>query len=100
MKFARQTLAVGYEHSERLSEQTIHTYLEPLFGTPERTRLFEQWFKVNGDTKQTVMLEPALRQLHTPTLIVWGTAKLFFPEERPDEFARPLRDHWMLAEIA
>lgn len=123
--FARRQLAIGYEHPERLSEQTIRIYLEPLFGTPERTRLFERWFACS-DCSQTVVLEPALRTMHTPTLVVWGTgdaffdvkwahwlhdaipgardvvildgARLFFPEERSNELASPLRAHWMSVE--
>jgi pimeloyl-ACP methyl ester carboxylesterase len=66
--------------------------------------------------------EPALRQLQVPILVVWGTddvffprhwahwlretipgvtevmelegARLFFPDERADEFVSHLRRHW------
>ena len=69
-----------------------------------------------------VAIEPALRRLDVPTLIVWGTAdgnfpmrwarwlrdtipgageivevpggRLFFPDERCDELLRALRRHW------
>ena len=68
------------------------------------------------------LLSIQLRRLEAPTLIVWGTndpffhvkwaywlrgtfpgarpvvelegAKLFLPEERPDELAAALRQHW------
>ena len=124
---ARQILGVGYEHPERLSEETIRTYLEPLFSTQERTQLFEnlfdQWF-VRMDSS-LVVIESALHTLLTPTLIVWGTddiffgvkwaywlrdtipgtrnvvlldgARLFFPEERSTELVEPLRKHWTRA---
>ncbi|MBV8793428.1 MAG: alpha/beta hydrolase, partial [Hyphomicrobiales bacterium] len=74
------------------------------------------------DVSQTREIEPLLRKLTAPTLIVWGTAdpffplkwaywlkglipgarqvvelegaKLFFPEERPDELADAVREHW------
>lgn len=74
------------------------------------------------DCAQTVAIAPALRALEAPTLIVWGDAdpffpvrwahwlaetipgagapvilpgaKLFFPEERAEEFATHLLAHW------
>lgn len=74
------------------------------------------------DVSQTREIEPLLRKLTAPTLIVWGTgdhfvplkraywlkglipgarhvvdlegAKLFLPEERPDELADAVRAHW------
>ncbi len=119
--FARTTLSVGYEHPEQLSEKTVRTYLEPLFRTPEATRLFERMFE-RMDNSQTVAIEPLLRALTAPALIVWGTsdiffdvkwahwlaetlpnarepvildgAKLFFPEERAAELIAPLRAFW------
>jgi pimeloyl-ACP methyl ester carboxylesterase len=122
--FARRTLGIGYQFPERLSEQTIHTYLEPIFGTPERELLFERLFKqcfLGAECHQTFVLDK-LKTLHTPTLIVWGTAdpffdvkwghwlretipgarelvllegaKLFFPDERPEELATAIRKHW------
>jgi pimeloyl-ACP methyl ester carboxylesterase len=78
-------------------------------------------FVVAFDNKHTVAVESRLRQLQAPTLIVWATddvyfpvkwaewlaktipgakkpvalegARIFFPEERPTEFSRLLRDH-------
>lgn len=112
---------VAYEHPERLSPETVRTYLEP-FGSPEGVRHLERWFAASNDCTQTVEIEPLLRELEVPTLVVWGTddvffpvrwaywlrdtipgcqrvvelegAKLFFPEERPDELAEALRTHW------
>jgi pimeloyl-ACP methyl ester carboxylesterase len=122
--FARQSLAVGYEHPERLSAETIRIYLEPLFRNPEAASLFAQMF-VKMDNRQTTAIEPGLRALGAPTLIVWGDgdiffdvkwahwlkatipralepivvegAKLFFPEERPGELIAPLRKFWSAA---
>ena len=75
-------------------------------------------------------IEPALRAFEVPTLIVWGTGdkffklrwakwlhetipgardivevaggRLFFPDERPDEFAAAVREFWtqVVAETA
>ena len=112
---ARSRFAVAYEHPERLSEDTVRTYLEPLVATPRRIRNLERWFVSAEDCSATVAIEPDLRQLETPTLIAWGNAdpffsmewahwlqrtipgarkvlelegaKLFFPEERPDVLA-------------
>lgn len=122
IELARPFFASAYEHVERVSADTLRAYLEPLFATPEATRNLERWLTSSGDCSQTVEIEPLLRQLHAPTLIVWGTAdvffplkwaywlkdtipgarqvvelegaKLFFPEERPDALAGALREHW------
>ena len=119
---ARQAFAVGYEHPETLAPDTLATYLEPLLATPQAIRNLERWFGTAHDCSQTVEIEPQLRKLEAPTLVVWGTAdpffdvkwaywlrdtipgcskvielagaKLFFPEERPDELAAALREHW------
>jgi len=122
IEFARSSFTVAYEHPEQLSMETVRTYLEPLFATPEAINNIERWFSSAEDCSQTVVIEPLLRKLQAPTLIVWGTAdvffplqwaywlrdtipgcrkvielegaKLFFPEERPDALAHALREHW------
>jgi pimeloyl-ACP methyl ester carboxylesterase len=119
---ARTGFANVYEHPERISAETFQTYLAPLFADPQAIRNLERWFASSHDCSQTVVVEPLLRRLEAPTLIVWGTAdiffpvkwaywlrgaipgarkvvelegaKLFFPEERPEEFAQALRAHW------
>lgn len=122
LRFARARFAVAYERPQELSRETVHTYLEPLFATPDAVRNLERWFIRWDDCSQTVVVEPLLRQLTAPTLVVWGTAdpcfplhwahwlhttipgcrrvveldgaRLSFPEERPDELASALREHW------
>jgi pimeloyl-ACP methyl ester carboxylesterase len=119
---SRRDFALAYEAVEKISDATLATYLRPLFSSPERTRDLERWLTLSGDNSQTTEIAPLLRQLSIPTLIVWGTAdpffplkwaywlrgaipgvrkvvelegaKLFFPEERPDALAEPLREHW------
>jgi pimeloyl-ACP methyl ester carboxylesterase len=119
---ARTGFANVYEHPERISAETFQTYLAPLFADRQAIRNLERWFASSHDCSQTVVVEPLLRRLDAPTLIVWGTAdiffpvkwaywlrgaipgarqvvelegaKLFFPEERPDEFVQALRAHW------
>jgi pimeloyl-ACP methyl ester carboxylesterase len=116
-----QALGPAYEHPERLTDESIETYLRPLVRSEQRTRDFQR-FLAAFDNVQTVKLESRLRTLQVPTLIVWGTddiyfpvkwsrwlaetipgtrrrvelegARIFFPEERWAEFNRELRTHW------
>jgi pimeloyl-ACP methyl ester carboxylesterase len=125
--FARTSFAVGFEHPERLSAEDFRTWLAPLFETRESTRNVER-FVTSFDNRQTVAVEPLLRKLEAPTLVVWGTgdaffpvkwaywlrdtipgtrnvvelegARLFFPHERPEELARALRHFWRSTEGA
>jgi pimeloyl-ACP methyl ester carboxylesterase len=111
----------GYEHPELLAPETVRAYLEPCFGTLDRARQFERMIvALNADDLRAV--EPQLKTLTVPTLLVWGTgdsffdvswahwlrdtipgvtrlvtldgARLFFPDERPAELARELGRHW------
>jgi pimeloyl-ACP methyl ester carboxylesterase len=120
-----QALGPAYEHPERLSGESIETYLRPFVMNPQRTHDLER-FLAAFDNKHTLAIEPQLRTLKAPTLIVWGTddvyfpvkwshwlaenipgtrrrvefkdARIFFPEERWEEFDKELRTHWLLAE--
>jgi pimeloyl-ACP methyl ester carboxylesterase len=117
-----QALGPAYEHPESVADETIEAYLRPLVRTDRRTRDFQR-FLAAFDCKHTLAVEAQLRKLKTPTLIVWGTddvyfdvrwshwlaetipgtrrrvelegARIFFPEERPAEFNRELRAHWL-----
>ncbi|HEX3918553.1 MAG TPA: alpha/beta hydrolase [Caulobacteraceae bacterium] len=120
----RGGFATGYEDVDKVSPETLATYVRPLVATPEATRNLERWLVALQDTTQTTEIAPQLRQLRVPTLVVWGAgdpffpvawaywlkgaipgvrkvvelegAKLFFPEERPDELAEALREHWQV----
>jgi pimeloyl-ACP methyl ester carboxylesterase len=111
----------GYEHPELLAPETVRAYLEPCFGTLDRARQFERMI-VALDADDLRAVEPQLKALTVPTLLVWGTgdsffdvswahwlrdtipgvtrlvtldgARLFFPDERPAELARELGRHW------
>src|ERR1700751_2840279 len=113
-------LGPAYERPETVTDEDIETYLRPLVRTEQRTRDLQR-FIVAFDNKQTRAIEPQLRELRAPPLIVWGTddvyfpvkwahwlaetipgakpsvelagARIFFPEERAGEFNRLLRDH-------
>jgi len=119
--FARTTFAPGYEHPERLSADMFQASLAPLVSSEQRMRDFVR-FVGAMDCRDTVAVESLLRKLEAPTLVVWGTAdgffpvkwaywlkdtipgtrkvieiegaKLFFPEERPEQFAAAVRAHW------
>jgi pimeloyl-ACP methyl ester carboxylesterase len=113
--------ASTYEHPERLSDEEVLAFLEPIIGSLEAGRQFERLLtSLRAD--DLLAVEPALNQLSVPTLIVWGTgdtffelawaywlrdniagatevvelagAKLFFPDERADELVPHLRRHW------
>ena len=116
-----QALGPAYEHPERVTDETIDFYLKPHLRTAQRTRDLER-FLAAFDPSHTVAVEAQLKKLRAPTLIVWGTsdiyfdvkwadwlaatipgtrrniqferARIFFPEERWEEFNRELRTHW------
>jgi len=118
---SRQALGPAYEHPQRLTDDSIERYLRPLVRTEQRTRDFQR-FLAAFDNVHTVRIESRLKTLKAPTLIVWGTgdiyfdvkwsrwladtlpgtrkrvelkdARIFFPEERWEEFNRELRAHW------
>jgi pimeloyl-ACP methyl ester carboxylesterase len=113
-------LGPAYEHPENVSDKDIETYLRPHVRTEQRTRDLQR-FVAAFDHKHTLAIEPQLRTLKAPTLIVWGTddiyfpvkwahwlaetipgakkpvelkgARIFFPEERAQVFNQLLRDH-------
>jgi pimeloyl-ACP methyl ester carboxylesterase len=117
-------LGPGYERPEIVTDEDIETYLRPLVRTDQRTRDLQRFVEA-FDNKYTRAIEPQLRTLQAPTLIAWATdeiyfpvkwahwlakaipgarppvelagARLFFPEERADQFNGLLRNHWSQA---
>ena len=117
----RRVYGSGYQDVSRLPLAIVRAWLEPLFGTPATARQFQR-FVTSAHARDLLAAEPALRQLHVPTLIVWGTgdlffhrkwaywlrdtipgatevteipgARLFFPDERATELSAALRRHW------
>jgi pimeloyl-ACP methyl ester carboxylesterase len=122
-----QALGPAYEHPDELSDDSIEKYLRPLVSTEQRTRDLQR-FLAAFDNKHTLSIEAQLKTLKAPTLIVWGTddvyfdvkwshwlaehipgtrrrvelkgARIFFPEERWQEFDKELRAHWQAAQQA
>jgi len=121
-----QALGAAYEHPDRVSDDTIETYLRPFVRNEQRTRDLQR-FLAAFDNKHTLAIEDRLKTLKAPTLIVWGTddvyfdvkwshwladnirgtrrraefkdARIFFPEERWEEFDKELRAHWQGAKV-
>jgi pimeloyl-ACP methyl ester carboxylesterase len=120
-----EALGPAYEYPERLSDESIEEYLRPLVKTEQRTRDLQR-FLAAFDNKHMLGIEGGLKALEAPTLIVWGTddvyfdvkwsrwlaaaipgtrrrvefegARIFFPEERWEEFNRELRTHWLASQ--
>jgi pimeloyl-ACP methyl ester carboxylesterase len=116
-----------YEHLDRMDREVVRSYLEPCFGTLERARQFERLL-TSLDAGDLRAVEPQLKELTVPTLMVWGTgdtffdvstaywlrdtipgatgvvtvdgARLFFPEERPMDLVPHLERHWAAATAA
>ncbi|WPV02124.1 alpha/beta hydrolase [Mucilaginibacter sp. cycad4] len=113
--------AGAYEDPQAVSDNTVAAYITPLQTTPQRIKNMER-FIMAFDNNQTVRIEDDLKKLNVPTLIIWGTgdpffgvewskwlektipghekrvelesAKMLFPEERPDELTLELRKFW------
>jgi pimeloyl-ACP methyl ester carboxylesterase len=121
---AQASFASVYEHLDQMDRDVIRSYLEPCFGTLERARQFERLL-TSLDAGDLRAVEPQLKELTVPTLMVWGTgdtffdvstaywlrdtipgatgvitvdgARLFFPEERPMDLVPHLERHWAAA---
>jgi pimeloyl-ACP methyl ester carboxylesterase len=118
-------LGPAYEHPDQLTDNSIEKYLRPFVRTEQRTHDLQR-FLAAFDNKHTLAIEAQLKTLKAPTLIVWGTddvyfdvkwshwlvdnipgtrrrvelqgARIFFPEERWQEFNKELRAHWQVAQ--
>src|SRR5262245_15483646 len=72
-----QALGPAYEHPERVTDESIDTYLRPLVATEQRTRDFQR-FLAAFDNAHTRAIEAQLKTLTAPTLIAWGTDDVYF----------------------
>jgi len=116
-----QALGPAYERPERVTDDSIETYLRPFVRNEQRTRDLQR-FLAAFDNEHTLAVETQLKALQAPTLIAWGTddiyfdvkwsqwladaipgtrrrvefegARIFFPEERWQAFNQELRAHW------
>lgn len=120
----RLMFARDYENPEALPEEVVRSFVYPTLGTRERARRFQQWL-LSLDAADLLAIEPSLRRLDVPTLIVWGTddrffdlkwaywlaatlpnvtgvveipgGRLFFPDERAHELEPHLQRLWQEA---
>lgn len=111
----------AYADPTVLTNEVIRVYLEPLLASAVRRSNFHRYW-LGFDNAQTVAIEPRLRTLPAPTLIVWALqdfffdvkwahwlqrtlpnverlvqvsdGRLFFPEDRPQSLIEPLRAFW------
>lgn len=113
-----QRLARAYADARVLTDEVYRVYIDPLRATSESRANFHRYW-IAFDNAQTVAIEASLRRLKVPTLVVWALddvffdvtwaywlqrtipgvvrvvevpgARLFFPEDRPQALAEPLR---------
>jgi pimeloyl-ACP methyl ester carboxylesterase len=119
---ARQgVFASTVQFPDRISDDELRGIMEPHQATLEAARRIERFVRSLAP-EQLAALEPGLRELHVPTLAVWGTGDpifplelaewlretvpgidevveidgglLFWPWERGDELVPHLRRHW------
>ncbi|MGH9287021.1 MAG: alpha/beta fold hydrolase [Acidimicrobiales bacterium] len=111
----------GYERPQDLSDEVLHAYLAPLAESDLRASELQRCV-AQLEPGPLLAVEPQLKELETPTLLVWGTgdplfdlswarwlrdtipgvteiveiegAKLFFPDERAADLVPHLRRHW------
>ena len=123
MKVARAAVfGSGYEDPKQLDLDVVRAFLEPVIGTPERARAFEQLLaKLEPD--DLLAVEPLLARARpcrrwssgerattssncvgrtgcatrfpaSTDVVELDGAKLFFPDERAAELVSHLRRHW------
>ena len=123
-KLARSANGIGgqaYTYPEKLSDETIETYLRPLIETPLKKAQASQYF-ASMETNMLVAIRKELLQWKGPARMVWGLkdvlfgvewaewldktlpgsrgvrrvegAKLFFPEEMPELIAEEAAKLW------
>jgi pimeloyl-ACP methyl ester carboxylesterase len=116
--------ALSYEHIADLPDEQLHAYLAPLAESDHRARELERCV-AQLEEAPLLAIEPLLKLLNVPTLLVWGTgdsffglqwaewlrdtipgadeivevegARLFFPDERPADLVPHLLRHWKAA---
>jgi pimeloyl-ACP methyl ester carboxylesterase len=112
-----QRFARAYANPRVLTDEVYRTYVEPLCASAASRDNFHRYW-LAFDNAQTLRIEPRLRELRVPTLVVWALddiffdvkwghwlartipgavplvtvpeARLFFPEDRPQALLAPL----------
>jgi pimeloyl-ACP methyl ester carboxylesterase len=115
-------LSKGYQHIERVPHEVLDAFWRPALGTRQAARAFGRLLASINSDDDLAAVRPQLSRLTAPTLIAWGTgdilfnikgahrlaglipsttnvttiagARLFFPDERANEFIPLLQQHW------
>jgi pimeloyl-ACP methyl ester carboxylesterase len=114
-------LGIGFENKEHITPELVKAYVTPLVQNEVRRQQLNRYVALMN-CEQTVSIEPQLKELQAPTLILWGTddvffttewaywlkdtipgatkvvefegARLFFSEERAEDVNSHIREHW------
>lgn len=73
-----EAMAGAYERPEQVADETIEIYIAPHLTSAARTQRLAD-FILGFDNAQTTRIEPLLRKVAAPALVVWGTDDPFFP---------------------
>ena len=118
---ARKAFGNTFESPEKIDQETFDAYLAPAVELEKSSRATQRWMQALL-AEDLSAVTPLLRELQAPALIVWGTddvffdtkwaywlqetlggpaevvevsgARLFFPEERPEELVGYVRGFW------
>lgn len=118
---AKQILRSGYRRPTRIPDDVVVDYLAPILGNRDAV-LFMERLVLSMAPQELGRVRPQLEACQVPTLLVWGTAdvffdlewahwlhrlipgaagvveipggRLFFPDEFADEFVEALEGHW------
>lgn len=118
---ARASMAIGFERPEDVPDDAIDAYFARFTSLEACRDVEKRVIAIADEGDALVRIEPELRRLQVPTLIVWGTgdhffdlslaywlrdaipgatevveiegARLLFPAERPDELVPHLHKH-------
>ena len=121
-----KALGLGYEHAAAIADETIDAYLRP-FLSQQRLSALEQFCAGVLTREIMIRLDYLLCNRDVPTLIVWATdegdferksqwmdrtiagirchvqfkgARLYFPEERWDDFNKELENYWTMVSMS
>lgn len=75
---ARAVLGTGLAEPDRVSDQTIRDFVEPVLRHERDERAIQRWMADLTD-RDLRAVQADLGRLDVPTLLVWGTDDVFFP---------------------
>ncbi|WP_158852415.1 alpha/beta fold hydrolase [Saccharothrix deserti] len=118
-RVVRQAYRIGYQHPA--PPEIISSFVGPVLGSPSGRRFMRELLS-SMDSRRLARINPALRECRIPVALIWGTGdplfaprwaswlkdlipgatdvvpipggRLFFVDDRADEFVTALRNHW------